>query len=37
MAKDAKDLVEHGHLVTGNIVVDMIRHELDTNTNCKNG
>ncbi|GFF43610.1 adenylate kinase, putative [Aspergillus lentulus] len=37
LGKDAKKIMDQGGLVSDEIMVNMIKNELDTNTECKNG
>jgi adenylate kinase len=37
LGKEAKKIMDQGGLVSDEIMVNMIKNELDTNTECKNG
>jgi adenylate kinase len=37
LGKEAKKIMDQGGLVSDSIMVDMIRNELTTNNECKNG
>lgn len=37
IAKYAREMMEHGGLVTDETVVDLVRSELENNKDCKNG
>jgi len=37
LGREAKKIMDEGKLVSDEIMVNMIRNELDTNQECKNG
>lgn len=37
LGKEAKKIMDQGGLVSDEIMVNMIKHELDTNKECQNG
>lgn len=37
LGRDAKKIMDQGGLVSDEIMVEMIKNELDNNTECKNG
>ena len=37
LGKEAKKIMDQGGLVSDEIMVDMIKHELETNKDCQNG
>lgn len=37
LGKEAKKIMDQGGLVSDEIMVDMIKNELETNSECKNG
>jgi adenylate kinase len=37
LGKEAKKIMDQGGLVSDEIMVNMIKNELDTNSECKNG
>ncbi len=37
LGKEAKKIMEQGGLVSDNIMINMIKNELDTNRECANG
>jgi adenylate kinase len=37
LGREAKKIMDQGGLVSDEIMVDMISHELETNKECKNG
>lgn len=37
LGREAKKIMDQGGLVSDEIMVNMIRHELETNQDCQNG
>ena len=37
LGREAKKIMDQGGLVSDEIMVDMIKHEISTNSECKNG
>ena len=37
LGREAKKIMDQGGLVSDEIMVDMIKHEISTNNECKNG
>lgn len=37
LGREAKKIMDQGGLVSDDIMVNMIKHELDTNRECQNG
>lgn len=37
LGKEAKKIMDQGGLVSDNIMINMIKNELDTNRECENG